>query len=266
MIRRWTVCAAISGGLFLAATDVRAQPRDAFGQKGQFIVSADRLFPLLSYTHVSQDGAPPPGNSKEVATLNEASISLLWGSSSAPATGSNAATQAQDTFFTVPRVGFDYVIVPRVTVGGDLVFFFTLGGNASTDTTTNGGVTTTTTVGNPSALVFGVAPRGGYILPLSDMFAVWLRGGFSYYVGNTKDSTPNGVTFLYSTNQFAIDLDPQFVITPIPHLGFTLGLTADIPIVGNHSLETDQNAASTTVSFSSSILFFGATAGMLGYF
>jgi hypothetical protein len=82
-------------------------------------------------------------------------------------------------------------------------------------------------------------------------------------VANSK-TTVGADTVTTSTNQFALDLDPQFVVTPIPHLGFTLGLTADLPIAGGHS--TDDGTSGVSVSKSSSVLFFGLTAGMLGYF
>ncbi|HXN32146.1 MAG TPA: hypothetical protein VN894_09800 [Polyangiaceae bacterium] len=261
MIRRLTGVAA-GVGVLLMASLANAQARGTFGQRGEFIVSADRLFPLLSYTHVSQDQfTPPPGNSKQVGVYNQASISLLWGSSD---TG-DANQPLQTSFFSIPRVGFDYVLFPNVTVGGDIIVFFTLGGNGSADTTSNAGVTTTNSAGTPSSLAFGIAPRGGYILVLSDLFSLWLRGGLSYYVASSK-TTIGTATVTNSTNQGALDLDPQLVFTPIAHLGITLGLTADIPLAGGHSTETDQNAISRSNSASSSVLFFGATAGMLGHF
>ncbi len=262
MIRRLTGVAA-GLGVLLAASLARAQARGPLGQRGEFIVSADRLFPLFSYTHVSQDNVfPMAGISKQVAVYNQTAISLLWGSS-APG---DAIAPLQTSFFTVPRVGFDYVLFPNVTVGGDIVVFFTLGGNNSTDTTPVAGGTVTASNDNPSSFVFGVAPRAGYVLALSDLFSLWLRGGLSYYVATSK-TTNAGTTVTSSTNQGALDLDPQLVITPIPHLGITAGLTADIPLAGGHSQETDLNTGlSRTNSASSSVFFFGATAGLLGYF
>jgi hypothetical protein len=258
---------AVGAGAFVAMTAsmAHAQGHTTLGERGEFIVSADRLLPLFSYTHISQDAfAPGAGNTKQVTVDNQTSISLLWGS--AAGTGQQAAI---DTFFTVPRIGLDYVIVPHVTIGGDVAIYFTLGGSTSTDTTSNGGVTTTNSNGNPSVLVFGVAPRGGYILPLTDLFSLWLRGGFSYFVASSKNTGAGNAptTTTLTTNQFALDLDPQFVVTPFAHLAFNAGLTADIPISGGHAQDTTPfNGATTTVSAPSSIAFFGITAGMLVYF
>ncbi len=261
MIRRLARVGA-SVGVLLISSLAHAQARATFGERGQIIISADRLSPLFSFTHTSQDELFPMAvDSRQVDVYNQSAISLLWGSSGS----GDANAPVQNSFFTVPRVGFDYVLFPNVTIGGDLVVFFTLGGNSSTDTTPNGGATTSNSVGNPSSLVLGLAPRGGYILRLTDLVSLWLRGGFSYYVANAK-TTVGADTVTTSTNQFALDLDPQFVVTPIPHLGVTLGLTADIPIAGGHSSETDTNGMSVTNSASSSILFFGLTAGLIGYF
>jgi hypothetical protein len=269
MMRKVTAVAA-SIGVFLAAPLVHAQGREDFGRQGQFILSADRLVPLLSFTRTSQDqlpapfGNPPPLTNKVTSTYSQTSISLLWGGTSNGSLGS-----AIDTFYTVPRLGFDYVIVPNVTIGGNIIVFFTLGGSTGSETTFNNGTTMTTSNDNPSALIFGVAPRGGYILELSNLFSLWLRGGVSYYVANSKTTqgTGNGQTTLSnSVNQFAIDLDPQLVITPVPHFGITAGLTADIPIAGGRSAQLDRNGGSTSASAFSSILYIGVTAGLMGWF
>jgi hypothetical protein len=258
------------------ASSASAQvPAGDFGQRGQFIVSADRLFPLFSYTHFSQDAfAPGAGNTKQTNFANQTSISLLWGSASGPALGPAGSAipsaSAIQTFFTVPRVGVDYVLAHHVTVGGDAAIYFTLGGNAGADTTNNAGVTTTSSNGTPSVLVFGLAPRGGYILTLNDMFSLWLRGGFSYFISSLKNTAGPAnaqITTTFTTNQFALDLDPQLVITPFPHVGFTAGVTADIPLAGGVAQDTTPaGGATTTVSAFSSVLYFGITGGMLVYF
>jgi hypothetical protein len=269
MMRNVTAVAA-SIGVFLAAPLVHAQARDDFGRQGQFILSADRLVPLVSFTRTSQDQLPapfgtlPPGANRVTTNNSQTSISLLWGG-----TGNATPGGPINTFYTVPRLGFDYVIIPNVTIGGNVIVFFTLGGSSGNETTLNSGATTTTSADNPSALVFGVAPRGGYILELTNLFSLWLRGGVSYYVANSKTTqgTGNGQTTLSnSVNQFAIDLDPQLVITPVPHFGITAGLTADIPIAGGHSAQLDRPGGSQSASAYSSVLYIGVTAGLMGWF
>ena len=256
MMRRLAAVAA-SMGVLLAGASAHAQTHGNFGQQGQFILGADRLFSLFAYTHISQDQFNPPPNEKVNNTYNATSMSFFSGASPV------------DTFYTVPRFGFDYVVVPQVTIGGELILFYTLGGSSSTSTSLNNGGTMTNSQDNPGLITFGIAPRGGYILPLSDLFSLWLRGGVSYYISSSKQTQTQGtvqVTNSTSVNQFALDLDPQFVITPVPHFALTAGLTADIPIVGGHSNETDRPGMSTSNSAWSGIMFIGVTAGLLGYF
>ncbi|HZU85786.1 MAG TPA: hypothetical protein VE987_22830 [Polyangiaceae bacterium] len=261
MTRMLTAVGA-SLGVLLAAGAAHAQPHDTFGQQGQFIIGADRLFSLFSYTHIAQDQFNPgPGNSKQTTTVNGTALSLLWGSSPVIANGGVPIISP----FAVPRIGVDYVIVPHVTIGGDLIVFFTLGGNTATDTTTNGGTTSSTSTDNPGQFLFGIEPRGGYILPLTDMFSLWLRGGLSYYIQSSK-TTAGGSTTTNTTNQLALDLEPQVVFTPIPHVGFTAGLTGDIPLTGGHSTDVNTNGRDTSQSAWSGILFVGVTLGMLAHF
>jgi hypothetical protein len=250
-------------GTLLTASLAKADAKGAFGQQGEFIVSADRLVPVFSFVSVSQTlpGPPAPGLNKVVTTNSQTAFSLLL--------GGTPGAPPEATFFTFPRLGLDYVVVPRITIGGDLLFYTTLGGNSTTETDFTNGSSSTVTVSAPSTLVFGVAPRGGYILPFNDLFSLWLRGGFSFYVASTKTQNGGGITTVTTTNdtnQFALDLDPQIVITPLPHVGITAGLTTDIPLAGGHSVTLETPNRSTTDSAGSSIFYFGAELGLLGWF
>jgi hypothetical protein len=247
-------------GTLLTASLAKADAKGAFGQQGEFIVSADRLVPVFSFVSVSQTvpGQPAAGLSKVVTTNSQTAFSLLL--------GGTPGAPPEATFFTFPRLGLDYVVVPRITIGGDLLFYTTLGGNSTTETDFTNGSSATVTVSAPSTLVFGVAPRGGYILPFSDLFSLWLRGGFSFYVASTKTQNGNGVATSNNTNQFALDLDPQIVLTPLSHIGITAGLTADVPIAGGHSVTIETPNVTNTNSAGSSIFYFGAELGLLGWF
>jgi hypothetical protein len=263
MMRNLTAAGVVSGVL-LAASLAKADTKSGFGQQqGQFIVSADRLMPLFAYTSFSQDqtGALPPGVNKATATTVQTALSFFQ--------GGTPGMSPETAIYTAPRIGFDYVVVPNITVGGNLVFYTTLGGHTTTEQSFNNGQSMSLSQGTPSTLIFGIAPRGGYVLPLSDMFSLWLRGGFSFYVANTKTPFGTGNTagsITNNTNQFALDLDPQILFTPISHLGVTAGLTTDIPIAGGHSVTNAAVNASTTASAGSSIFYFGAELGLVGWF
>jgi hypothetical protein len=266
MMRTLTAVGATLGVLLAAPlASAQANAGGTFGQQGQFIVSADRLFDLFAFSRNQQDlFNPNPGDNKTTQTSTQTSFGLLWGS---------AFPTGSENFYTIPRVGFDYTIVDHITVGGEVVAFFTVGGSTSTEHDHPNGSTTTDSADNPGWSVFGIAPRGGYILPLTDLFSLWLRGGFSWYTANSKSTISAGnasTTTSTGIQQFAIDLDPQLVITPLPHAGFTVGLTGDIPIGGGHSQEINITNgtmnANTKFSAASSQAFFGVTTGMLVWF
>ena len=272
MVRRLTAVAAGLGVVLVGSVAHAQTGGGSFGNQGEFIFSADRLFPVLGYSRVSQDqaGQLPPNDTKITNSEESSGLGFFWGGSPGYAVdlGGNAATIPN--VFTVPRLGFDYTIIPNVTIGGDLVAFFTLGGSQSQETDNNGGGKQTNSVSEPKSTIFGIAPRGGYILHLTDMFALWLRGGFSFYTATVKQTVDNNnnnqVTTSVNFDQFALDLDPQLVITPVPHFGFTVGLTADIPLAGGHSVSVDQPNSSTSVSAGSSLMFIGVTGGIIGWF
>jgi hypothetical protein len=236
-----------------------------FGQQGEFIFSADRLFPLFAYSHVSEGQANnDPNVQSDTVSVNQTSLSFFWGLNGSILNGTS-------TFFTVPRLGFDYTIVDKVTVGGDLIGFFTLGGSTNDHVVYKDGHTVDTSAGAPSTTVLGIAPRGGYVLGLNDIFAIWLRGGFSYYHGALKSNQTDGngnviATTTDSLNVFAIDLDPQFVIAPVPHFAFTVGPAIDIPLGGSASTEVDAGGQSRTTSFDYSQFNFSINAGLMGWF
>ncbi len=42
-------------GILLTTSPAQAQQQTEFGQRGQFIISADRLVPFFAFTHESED-------------------------------------------------------------------------------------------------------------------------------------------------------------------------------------------------------------------
>jgi hypothetical protein len=263
-----------AAGVLFTASPAHAQQQEPFGQKGQFILSADRLMPLFSFSHWSGQCSTNAGIAAELPSCLGVAAAGAGGVTKVTYSGSQTAmsffygstANTNDQFYTVPRIGFDYTIVNNVTIGGDIVLFFTLGSNASTETDFSNGSSQTTTTSTPSTTIFGIAPRGGYILGLNNLFSLWLRGGFSFYTESQKSHPTNDSTLTNSIHQFSLDLDPQFVITPLPHIGITAGLTIDIPFGGGHSTDFDQGNTSQSFSAGSSIFYLGVTAGLLVHF
>jgi hypothetical protein len=263
---RWLSAATAGLAVLSIASLAHAQHTGgSFGDQGEFIISADRLFPLIGYTHSSavQFGAGGVAGANRVVDHGDSSsLGFFWGGTDTIATD----TAAVQNPYTVPRVGFDYTVVPNVTVGGDLVVYFTLGASGSQEVDLNNGGTQTTSGPGPKTTIFGVAPRAGYILHFSELVSLWLRGGLSYYTLTVHSSPVNGTNDSNNLDQLSLDVDPQLAITPLPHLGFTIGATTDIPLTGGHSLTSTTGGASTSDSAHASLFFIGATAGMFVYF
>jgi hypothetical protein len=225
------------------ASTAGAEPLD-FGARGQFALSADRLSPLFSYSRISTDTGG--GDS---TTNTTTSMSLLW-------------TGAPEDVYDVPRVGLDYVVAPSITVGGEL--FGTIPFSASRSTTM-GGMTTSRDTAKYSA--FGIGARGGYVLALSHGLAFWPRGGLSY----ARESTSNAINMMgggsqsTTVSQFALNLEPIFMIQAAPHVGVVFGPVLDIPLSGNTHNEVTIGTMTVSTDNSTSQFHFGITLGLLGW-
>jgi hypothetical protein len=271
MIRRLSALSAGLGVLLLGSV-ASAQPAgpNEFGHQGQLIFSADRLVPLFAFSSNHMDSfAPVPGSQADNWTTNQTSISFFWGNngSIAPnASGAGINDVGTSNVFQVPRLGVDYALMDHFTLGGDLILFFTLGGS-TTHHVQNGGVTSDTTNTSPGVLVFGFAPRAGYVLNLNPQFALWLRGGLSFYQGQSKRTdTATNTTFTDSFNTLGLDLDPQLVWAPMPHFAFTAGPAFDLGFGGHVSQETQTPGSDTTTSVGYQPINFSIELGMLGWF
>jgi hypothetical protein len=232
-----------------------------FGKQGQFIFGADRLFSLFAY---SQNIYGEPGGN---VTISGASMSLLWGSNQVSGGTTGAFGAGNPTFYTAPRLGFDYVVIPHLTVGGELFAWFTLGGNQSTPVGNGATVSSPTPSGNE----FGIAPRVGYVFDLNDVLAIWLRGGLSYYLGNVSvpgqtQGNPSNCTINASLDTFGLDLDPQLVISPVNHFAFVAGPALDWGFTGGYSATvTTDPTCNRSTSGNYNTLNFSITGGLVGW-
>jgi hypothetical protein len=251
---------AVSAAL-LAPSMAEAQEAHGFGSQTQLIISADRLVPLFAWTS-STVTAEEGGRTTEV-TQSDTSTSILWGN------------DGQNFFFgprsphTVPRAAIDFVVIPHLTIGGTVAFAFSLGGSTETETR-QGGQTVTVKNDSPSNSVIALGPRVGYIIPMGDILAFWLRGGFSFYsLRRTEEDRDNNGAVERDTikvSAFSLDIDPQFCIVPMEHFFFSVGPLINVPLTGNVSSERVRGAVTTTVENDLTLWHFGITAGLGGWF
>jgi hypothetical protein len=238
-----------AAALFLAAGSASAQSSTDLGAEGQFIISAERLMPLFSYQ--SYKTSADDNNSNTDSAVN---ISLL------------TSNPHQVTFYNVPRLALDYVVIPNLTVGGSAFISFDL--SSSHDTKVNG---TTVSADQGKVTFWGIAPRAGYILEITDMFAFWPRAGLTYTHYSVSSTVPNPTgpgsrDVSDSVGQLALNLEPMFTFTPFNHFGIVGGPVIDIPLTGSATTERSVASTTQTTSVDATQFHLGATVGLLGYF
>lgn len=103
------------------------------------------------------------------------------------------------------------------------------------------------------------APRIGVLFASSPKFGVWLRGGLTRasLSATTPGSDPSDLATTSSTSALAISLDPQLVISPVPHVALTLSANCDIGVSGS----TETQKGGITVSNDSTASSYGVTFG-----
>jgi len=244
-----------AAALFASAPrSAAAQEANGLGEKGQLILSVDRLMPLLSYSSQSETSTTQGLTVK--TSDSGTSAALLFGSE--PTLG---------VVHTIPRIAFDFTIINHLTVGGSLAVAFGLGGKREVDAGNGTPIRKTDT---PSRTVFGFAPRVGYIIPLSHTIAFWPRLGFALYTVSSKSDDVNNQNVVTTTTNtdtlFSLDLDPQFTWAPIPHFFFHAGPLLNIPVSGSRSVETATGPGSITTKSDLSVFHIGLSAGLGGWF
>jgi len=200
-------------------------------------------------------GPNPNDPTPVTTTLSGTAVNLLWG-------GNNNIVGEDFDLYSAPRVGFDYAVIPSLTLGGSIGYLHRSG---KTEVSENGVSASTDT---PTGNGFVINPRIGYALSLTPTIAIWPRGGVTYFTANEKTTSMAGTTRTTSISGFAVSLDPQLVISPVPHFAFMVGPVADIPLAGHVTNErvNTMTGISTSTETSTKVTNFGITAGVLGYF
>jgi hypothetical protein len=226
------------------ADDDKGEGIHRFGATG-FIISVDRLLPLLSYesnTQTASDGTKTTQSRTSVALMNTGPFGV------------------SNSFYNLPRISFDWVPVRNLTIGGSTWLYTDL--QASDAITPPNKATTSTDA--QKITYWGIAPRLGYIIPLGDKVYLWPRAGVEYHhvsASNVGDGSG-------SVTQLAFEAEAMVVISPWNHFGFTVGPTFDAPLTGEQTTTSAPTAAGATTStrVDSAMWQVGVSAGLLGHF
>jgi hypothetical protein len=226
---------AVTGVLVSSSEAHAAGHANGLGEKGQLILSADRLVPFVSYTHSSvtrTEGGVELTNSQSGTNL-----SLLVGRNLA--IEESGATPIN--VHTIPRAAFDVTVIPQLTLGAAIAFGFGLGGTTKAEGI-QGGNKVTVERDAPTATAIGLVPRVGYVIPLTDIFAFWPRVGFGFYSVSSSTEGANNVTTKISDTLFSLDLDPQFAIVPVEHFFILAGPLVNIPLAGSRTVSRSDSS------------------------
>lgn len=168
-----------------------AASAQGLGDDGDFTIGVERVFGLYTM-HIEQELPGPVDLERDPG-----SFGFMFQS-------------APDSPLVVPRVGFDYFIIPQLSLGGSLAL-------ASYDPDDDDD-------DDDEVSTFLFAPRVGYAIEFNASWGVWLRGGFSYYSQGFANDT--------SRNLLALSGEGAFYYLPAPNVGFTLSPLFDLGLTG----------------------------------
>ncbi|MGH7438345.1 MAG: hypothetical protein ACRENE_21895 [Polyangiaceae bacterium] len=251
------------------STTARADDPATNLSNSPLIVSVERGLTFFAYSQASTSNNMNGVNA--TSSSSATSIGLV--------AGFPATSGVGPLFPLVPRIGVDTVVGPHITLGGGIWVLTDVSASTSTNASFMG-MNVNTSQDAPKTTYWGIAPRVGYLLPLASNMALWPRAGIEYHSASdsTVTNTVNGSTSTSGgggLNQFSMDLEANFVITPVDHFGFNILLYGAIPLSGTEtttSVTTVNNGTgmtttmTTTNSVNVSETVVGLTAGVLGYF
>ena len=204
----------VSLGVLLAGSLLSASAAaEQFADNGTFALGVDRIFGYVSYTS-GYDSTDTTG----AKISHEDTISNFSLLGRAANLGVDNVGIAQ-----IPRISFDAVLGPGVTLGGSAMYdHYSLSNkNAGQE--------------DPDKLTVGVwlvSPRIGFAKMFTPQIGIWPRAGITYVhqsTDNPSTNTATGVTTDYtdSVGELYYTMDVNLIITPVAHLGFTVGPTFD---------------------------------------
>jgi hypothetical protein len=237
------------------------QPRtSSFSLRGpHFILSAERLAGVLGHTYTIEQKTEQvdvfTGQPTGVVVTRELKHT------GTDVTFLGAGPESVNPFI-FPRVAFDGMLSNGLTLGGSVSYFVTSGESEVPDVDGSGAIVKRE---SPTTTVFSFSPRLGFLLQASEKVGIWLRGGVTRVSLTTeRQQIFNGEIFSTTETQTMLDvtLDPQLVISPVPHVGLLVGAAVDIGASG--TLEETSNGIKEQDGLT--VSSYGVTAGLAAIF
>jgi hypothetical protein len=225
-----------------------AAPGTTFARAGTLAVGAERMFGYSRASLTMKQEQPP---SDEETTITSNRFSLL---------GRTAFSPRVPTPYSTPRFGVDFFPIDGLSVGGSLTYV-----SESGETETEGPDGSETRDIDPAS-GFLISPRVGYGIMFTDVFGIWPRAGVTYFTASEENKNNAGQTTSESNiNGLALTVEVPLILSPINHVGFTVGPTVDIPLSGSAEMDpTDPEDATTETD--AKFMDIGVNAGLLVWF
>lgn len=217
------------------------EPGAGLSKPGTYIMSAERLFGLVSSTvDAENSGSTPRVTSKDSATQ----FGLLL---------SNAGN-----ILVVPRVALDASVGYGITLGGAVGYASVSREGEATATTAAASVKTVTN--GPKTSGFVITPRVGW-LSMFGSIGIWLRGGISYWSTSSTSEVATATgkeTQKIDASGVAATIEPTLLYVPIEHTALSFSALADIPLSGTSTA----TFSGTKQEASAKLRNLGATVGL----
>jgi hypothetical protein len=119
----------------------------------------------------------------------------------------------------------------------------------------------------PSSESVLIAPRVGWLKPLSSNVGLWLKGGptWAMRAGSEPSSEP-GSRRTVEQRQWALSLEPQLVFMPLRHVGLSVGGAFDLGFDGENKVTYRSGHEQTTSRLDETVSTYGITLGLLALF
>jgi hypothetical protein len=204
-----------------------------------------------------------------VVGLERASSIAAYRSSTPDGSGADLVTSGVEASI-VGRSSQDAVtplVLPRLSLDGRWANGVSLGFVVSYAARS---ATTSTKAGEedlPSSESALFGPRVGWLKPVSNNVAFWLRGGptWTRRASSERTTTPGELVTSVET-QWAISLEPQVVVMPLRHLGLSLGAAFDIGFAGESKVTASGGPHPGVVRSDTTLSAYGVTVGLLALF
>jgi hypothetical protein len=194
-----------AAGVLLAASGAQADP---FAEQGTFAFGVERVFGFYLAERTLDNN---------LEERKEESKGFSFAMSGYPLVP-----------YQLPRVGIDYFVIDGLSIGGSIGFASQDVDSSRFDKRNNRPDFDDSFERN----TFLFHPRVGYAVMFGDVIGIWPRGGITYVSSSDDDTRFNNQRREVDESEFALTAEFHLIISPIEHVGITVGPVIDFGLTG----------------------------------